>query len=159
MTKKDKRDLIIIAILCVLSLTLFGLYVASLVYVEHYHAPAINHQSLVKPAIVEKPVTSKAEFTSQNITPPAPVKSADQVVISETPLPPVDAQPMPQDFKRSDGFDNMCYKMDDGSWTTTIMKDYTLGPDLYPYKGDIDPATEAPATAKGSQAWCLQNAP
>lgn len=73
-----------------------------------------------------------------------------------TPLPAVEAVDG-ADYVRSDGFQNMCYQMADGSWTTVIYQG-AGGPGMYPYKGDIDVSTGAPATAAGSQQWCAEHA-
>ena len=103
----------------------------------------------IEPVVVNEPT----------VTPPA--KRYTQPAVDEygTPIPVVEVIDFPADFKRSDGFDNVCITMPDGSWTTAIMSGYTLGPDLYLYKGEIDPASQAPATAVGSRAWCTEHAP
>lgn len=102
-----------------------------------------------------------AEVNSVSTPTPKPTSRWTEPTTGEfgTPIPSVEAIPYSEDFKRSDGFDNVCVTMPDGTWTTAIMSGYSIGPDLYLYKGEIDPATEAPATAVESRAWCTQHAP
>lgn len=102
------------------------------------------------------------ENTSDTTTPPVTVKPTHTIPASigtnGTPLPEVTAI-TPDSEHRDDGFDNMCYRLDDGSFTTVQIKDYSPSPNLFPYLGDIDVTTGAPATAVGSQQWCAAHDP
>lgn len=75
-----------------------------------------------------------------------------------TPIPKVKETQPAQPWVRSDGYFNYCYQMPDGSWTTVIGK-LDLSPGVYYYGGSIDQATQAPAYADQSQAWCASHVP
>ena len=143
------------------ALILLGFYVAGQ-SIQHTSAEQPKQYAVVEPeAQTEAPAAVEpTPVQAQQSTPPvAPAEQAKPVVVPSTPLPPVDAVPMPKDFKRADGFDNACYQMEDGSWTTVIVKTWQPSSTMYLYEGEIDTATEAPATAVGSQQWCKDNAP
>jgi hypothetical protein len=75
-----------------------------------------------------------------------------------TPIPKVKETQPAEPWIRSDGNFNYCYKMNDGSWTTVIGQ-LAIQPGVYYYGGSIDQATQAPAYADQSQAWCAAHVP
>lgn len=114
--------------------------------------PAQDPQPVVKSTMQETPVSSKPDFTSNN---PAPVDSRSSTDPIET-LPT--GQPQPLDIA-ADGFDNRCYYMDNGQYTTVIIKDYDKSDHTtFAYEGELDDRG-APVTAEGSVAWCSANDP
>lgn len=119
--------------------------------------PPKQHNLLAQPAILETPVTSTADDTSKPAAIPTTNKPTE-VAPAQIPPQMQISDDKPADFKRSDGFANMCYKMEDGTYTTVIYQG-PGGPGMYPYQGAIDPATESPANAADSQAWCAAHDP
>lgn len=131
-------------------------------------------EPLVKPTILETPVTSTPQYTSDTITAPEPVKTNEKPDCDQranpycygthgvdeygTPIPEVKTTQPAQPWVRSDGYFNYCYQMPDSSWTTVTGK-LELGKGIYYYGGEIDPATEAPAYAVESQQWCASHLP
>lgn len=114
-----------------------------------------------------KPLTT--DLQSQATVQPTTQPSCDQTVnvycygvygVDQygTPIPKVQVTQPAQPWVRSDGYFNYCYQMPDGSWTTVIGL-LTLGPGVYYYGGSIDAATQAPAYADQSEAWCAANVP
>lgn len=75
-----------------------------------------------------------------------------------TPTPAVKTTLPKQPWLRDDGYFNYCFQLSNGTWTTSTGK-LTLGKGVYYYGGEIDPATQAPAYADASQAWCAANVP
>lgn len=128
-------------------------------------------QSVQSTANVNKPAASVDivasdvnEKASDTTTAPAPIKPNTYVIPSTkdgygTPLLEVTAAPSDTQH-RSDGYDNMCYVLNDGTYTAVIVSGYDpTDTQLFPYLGDIDVATGAPATAVGSQQWCAAHDP
>lgn len=99
-------------------------------------------------------VIAKVEVVEQ--LPIVPVKQK-QPDFPLTPIPPVESTPAIT-HHRSDGYDNMCYRLDNG-YTTVIISNYEGNDRIFPYLGEIDPSTNTPATAEGSQKWCEANDP
>lgn len=105
-------------------------------------------------------VTQVTEVVTEPVVIPEPEptqETSKPIQPHITPAPIVEAKPSAT-HHRSDGYDNMCYRLDNG-YTTVIISNYEGNDRIFPYLGEIDPSTNTPATAEGSQKWCEANDP
>lgn len=109
---------------------------------------------LVNSALPVTADTSTVQDTSNSA-------AVDKPTTEQGPAVPV-TNPQPVDNPRSvleGGFDNRCYYLGSGDYTTVIVKDYDKeNHATFPYEGELD-ENNAPASAPGSVAWCKDNDP
>ena len=113
-------------------------------------------------------VTPKVAVVPVEQVAPAPVAEPQAEAVVPTPEPVVQTPSSiakgngtnaprtatgPNYSVKADNFDNMCYRMDDGTFTTVIIKDFEPSPNIFAYGGPLD-EHDAPANFPDAQAWC-----